>query len=463
VDDVRVAGRRRGDEAVDVSASPTVDAPTRLRLPPGPGWPTGLQTLALGFAEDRYIAHCRRRFGAVWTERLAGIGTIVAVTDRELGREVLAARGDVLQGGQGRSELEVALGPRSLILVDGQEHLDVRRALTPALHGAFLRAHEAALEEVILAAIDDWHPGPQARVLDVTKRIALDSVLRIVFGITDPGELREAGDRARRVLDLANSTRVTGAALWRRYGALRLVPDYGRAVRRLDRWVGAEIDGRAPGPRAPGTVLQMLRTPDDTGARRMSDAAIRDQVVTLLLAGYETTAATLAWSIDALVHAPEAMRRLEDEVLHSDSAQWTTAVLDETLRLRPPVRFVGRTVAKPFRLGSYDLEPGTRIVVIFGDLHRERGTWADADAFTPERFETAPPPGAYLPFGGGLRRCVGASFSMLEMRIALRELVRRYAFTATGPPSTVLRRGVFYLPRTGVVVGCHPRTGGARD
>jgi len=401
-----------------------------MTLPPGPREPAALQTVEWIARPTAFLRRCARR-GDPFTIRIAWADApMVLVSDPESIRRVFAAGPDALQGGASSTVLEPFAGPSSILLTDGPEHLRRRRELLPAFHGDALAGWRETIAGMAREEVASWRPGVPLRTLPRMQALTLDVILRVVFGGGDRSGLRAA---IRRALDMtASLPRLVAMSLHR--GAAWSA--FGQAVQAVDALLYAEIDH---GGHPPGSLLGVL---DGAGIAREE---LRDQVVTVLAAGHETTAGSLAWALERLARHPEAQERARrGDPAHLD------AVVKEVLRLRPVLSIAARRVAEPFEVGGHVLPPGVHVAPCIYLAHRRPEAWPAPAAFRPERFlGAAPEPGTYLPFGGGVRRCAGAAFATLELREVLRAVLDRFALAPPRGGSERMRRGSVTLQPSG--------------
>ena len=383
-----------------------------------------VQSLLAVFATERYTDWCRRRFGPVVTLEVAGLGPFVAVSDPALIREVFTGDRDVLLGGASNAAIGGSFARSSVVVADGERHLRLRRLLLPPFHGETIRRHEELIRSIAEAEVARWPRGTPVAALPRLQAITLEVILRAVVGVRDERRADELRAVLPGVLGVSlmllfaeHQHPALFARLGRRLGWLRARED---AERLLDE----EIAAHRADPEGGEDVLAMLLAARDEDGRPLDDVEVRDQLLTLLVAGHETTAAMLAWALERLARHPAALARLREEVRAGGGDAYLTAVLDETLRVRPVVDQVGRKLAEPIELGGHRLPAGTIIAPSILGVQRSPEHHPDPAAFRPERFLDAPaPPSTLIPFGGGPRRCIGASFAMLEMRTILRALL----------------------------------------
>jgi cytochrome P450 family 135 len=428
-------------------------------LPPGPRLPATLQTLGFMFAGRRYLDWARRRYGDVVTMSTRFDSRFVMVFDPELLKQVFRAPPDQLRAGEANALLGALLGERSVLLLDGREHLRQRKLMLPPFHGQRLKTYEQTMQDAADRAIERWPVGEEFQLLPSMQSITLDVIMHAVWGIDEGPRAEELKRRVREAIE----------PLSRRLGVLMLVLSGGRfgrsgAVRRfeerraaLDAMIFDEIAARraAPDLAEREDVFSMLLQARDEDGNPMTDQELRDELVTLLVAGHETTSTGLAWTFDLLLRNPLVLRRLRGTLEGGDET-YLDAVVKESLRIRPVIPGVGRMVrGEPFELGGYTVPVGVEINPSIGVIHRRGDSYPAPAEFRPERFLGENPPDTYtwVPFGGGTRRCLGASFALLEMKVVVRRVLERCDLAAIGDrPEKVSRRGITLVPSEGVRV-----------
>jgi cytochrome P450 len=414
-----------------------------------------LQTLGFAFGGVRYLEACRRRFGDTVFMRTLFDSGFVMIFDPALVKQVFQGPHEQLNAGEANSLLGPVLGERSVLLLDGAEHLRHRRLMLPQFHGQRMQDYTDAMREAADQEIDSWPVGEPFALHPRMQAITLRVIIRAVFGYEAGAAADELSRRLRAMIDpVARPRGLALLSLLERVGGRR------RAMARfevqraaVDELVYAEIERRrASADLAERTDVfsALLLAVDEDGAA-LSDREVRDELMTLLLAGHETTATGLAWALDLLLHAPGAYERAgagDDEYLD--------AVVKEALRIRPVIPAVGRVVrGAPFRLGPYEIPPGMEINPSIRAIHRRADLYPRPFEFRPERFlgPDAPDTYTWIPFGGGTRRCLGASFALLEMRIVLARVLERAALWAVDPElDQIAFRGITLAPRSGVRV-----------
>lgn len=414
----------------------------------------GLYAAAYGIGGQQLVGQLVRRIGPVVALPVLGYGPVVAVADPALARQVFTAKPDVLLGGEGVGPAAAIYGSNSMFVQEEPEHLRRRKLLIPPLHGAVLDGYVPIIEEATRAAMARWPVGRPLRMLEAARELTLEVIVRIMFGVRDPEEVKRLGVPFDDLLVLAISEETPVRYAARRLGALRLWGRLGGINRRVDEVLLPLISARRADPDQEAGILGMLvdaRTEDREG---LSDKEIRDDLVTLVLAGHETTATTLAWTVDLLLHHPEALARVRAEARDGGSA-YTEAVINETLRLWPSAPITGRMTAGRYQLGDYTLEPGTRIVLLLDAVNRDPDSYPDPDEFRPERFlGSRPQPYAWIPFGGGIKRCIGATFAMCELVTVLHTVLREGSLepVSSRPETPPWRAAPVLVPRNGTRV-----------
>jgi cytochrome P450 len=434
--------------------------------PPGLPAPRGFRSayaaayaLAYLVGGERRMMRLIRRYGPIMTMPILSLGDVAIVSDPVLAKEVFTAPTDVLLGGEGVGPAAAIYGSGSMFVQEEPEHLRRRRLLTPPLHGAALSTYVPVIEASTRAAMREWPVDRPFEMLQAARTLMLDVIVRVIFGVEDPAEVRRLGRPFEHLLNLGVSEQLTVRYALRGLGTLRVWPARARANREIDDVVLPLIAERRndPGLADRRDVLAVLMCARGEDGKALSEAEIRDDLITLMLAGHETTATTLAWVFDLLLHHPDALRRVRDEAI-SGGEEFTTAVIDETLRIRPPAPLTSRVAAQPFRLGGYLVAAGTRIVVHIIAINRSPDVYENPREFRPERFlGVRPQTYAWLPFGGGVKRCLGAAFSMRELITVLHVLLREGEFSAEDSrPERVVRRSIMLAPRRGTRVRFRP-------
>ncbi|HET9677967.1 MAG TPA: cytochrome P450 [Solirubrobacterales bacterium] len=434
-----------------VAASANGHGPVPIKgLPPGPRMPRALQTAIWSRKAQWFLEQSRARFGPMFTIRIAYEGDWVVVTDPELVKQVFTGDPRVFHAGEGNQILRPILGENSVLVLDEKKHIAQRKLLLPPFHGERMQAYGAKMAEIAAREIESWPAGTPYKLRPRMQAITLEIVIETVFGVHGGERMGQLRDALRDFLDLTSDPRALLPILMIGPDRISQVPAFRRRIARVDELLALEIAERrgAEDLAERDDVLSMLvqaRHDDDSP---MSDAEIRDELLTLLVAGHETTATALSWAMERLTRHPEKLERLRDEV-EAGEEDYLTATIQETLRLRPVIVIVIRKLTEPVELGGYELPAGARVVPSIHLIHRDPEIYPEPDRFLPERFLDNPP-GTYtwIPFGGGVRRCLGAAFAQFEMQVVLRELVRRWEIKpASAASERPFRRAITETPR----------------
>jgi cytochrome P450 len=424
-------------------------------LPPGPRLPRAIQTFGFIFGGVRFLEACRRRYGDVVTMGTLFDSKFVMVFDPAAVKEVFRGSSARLHAGEANALLGPILGERSVLLLDEGEHLRHRRLMLPPFHGQRMRVFADEMRDAADQEIDAWPVGESFQLLPSMQSLTLRVIMRAVFGFEQGPAENELRRRLREMIEPV--ARPRGLLLMTLLG--RLGSGRGEAARfeerrrAVDELLYEEIARRraAPDLAERTDVFSALLLAEDEEGERLSDREVRDELVTLLLAGHETTATGLAWTFDLLLHTPAVHERAAE-----GDDEYLDAVVKESLRLRPVIPGVGRVVrGQPFALNGYEIPVGVEINPSIRVIHRRADLYPEPAAFRPDRFVGPDAPDTYtwIPFGGGTRRCLGASFALVEMRVVLQRVLERCVLRAADPAvDEVSFRGITLAPKTGVRV-----------
>ena len=406
-------------------------------LPPGPPLPPSLQTALMLRYWPRFVSACRRRYGSVFTVRIASVGTIVYLDDPGVIKTVFAGDPSIYHAGEANSILAGVLGESSVLVIDDDLHRDRRRLMLAPFQRDAVARQAGVMAEIAADNIARWPVDTEFPVMPRMCEITLEVILRTVVGATDPARLAALREVLPRLLNLGPwaSLSIANPHLQRRR-PWRYVR---RRIEEADTLLYAEIADRRADPNlAERTdVLAMLVRASDDGSRTMTDSELRDQLMTLLAAGHDTTATALSWALERLVRHPDtldkAVRAAEASAAGDPAGDdYLDAIAKETLRIRPVIFDVGRVLTQPVELAGYQLPAGVMVAPGIGLVHSSAEQYLDPDRFDPDRMLGATPgPTTWLPFGGGNRRCLGATFAMAEIRVVLREVLRRVELKTT--------------------------------
>ncbi|MFB3819939.1 MAG: cytochrome P450 [Candidatus Methylomirabilales bacterium] len=434
-------------------------------FPPGPRLPAGVQTLLWVMCPTRLLEWCLRHYGDPFSLRLAHAQHLVVLADPAAIKAVFTGDPGLLLGGKGNAILEPVVGPHSVLLLDGPAHLRQRRLLLPPFHGEQLQRYGDRIAEIARRQLDSWPVGVPVALRPRLQAITLEVIIRLVFGIEEAARLERLRVLLQRVLDLAASRTMAFLLLWlprprvrRRWGPWAR---FQRAIDGVDAALFEELGRRRRAASASDrdSVLSLLLRARDEHGNPMTDAELRDELMTLLVAGHETTATALAWAFERLLRAPRSLARVQHELAEGGGA-YLDAVLKEVLRLRPIVPIVVRRLAAPMLVQGYVLPAGAHVAPCSYLVHRRPDVYPDPLAFRPERFLEAPPdPYAWIPFGGGSRRCLGGSFAMYEMKVVLSTVLGRAELRpAVQAAEPIRRRGLTFAPGREALVVVAERT-----
>jgi cytochrome P450 len=428
-------------------------------MPPGPRLPRFVQTLGFLWFSVPWVDGCRRRYGDLVTFGTLFDPKFVMVFDPGAVKQLFRGSPERLRAGEANAPLGPVLGERSVLLLDGAEHLRQRRLMLPPFHGERMRAYEQVMRDAADRAVDSWPVGEQFSLMRSMQSLTLDVIMQAVLGVEPGPRQEELKRRVRAMLDPVG-TRLGLLAMVFSGGRIGVGGAAGRFAQRrgaVDELIYAEIANRrgADDLEEREDVFSMLLLARDDAGNGLTDDELRDELVTLLVAGHETTATGLAWAFELLLRNRPVLERLRASLADGDG-EYLEAVVKETMRLRTVVPGVGRVVREePFAIGDYVIPPGIEINPSIVAIHRRADLYPDPAAFRPERFLGSDVPDTYtwIPFGGGTRRCLGASFASFEMEVVIRRVLERAELRAVGRrPERRVRKGVTITPRRGVRV-----------
>jgi cytochrome P450 family 135 len=412
-----------------------------------------VQTLGMLSRPHGFLGRCRRRYGDVFSLHVAPYGRMVFLADPELIRQVFTGDTRVFHVGGVRGRvLSPMLGEHSLLLLDEDEHLRERKLMLPAFHGEALRRYPALMREIAEEEVRTWPVGEPVALRPRMQKITLEVILRLVIGVRDPDALARLRTLLGQLVDQPTTLLFLATAVnrdiswfppWRRFVSIRAA---------ADELIYREITRRRADPDGDDILALLVQASGDS----LTDEELRDELMTLLIAGHETTATALAWAFERLTRHPAVLTRLRD----GDPA-YLDAVIKETLRVRPVVMEVGRDLTEDTRIGDWDLPAKTRVMSSIALVQKAEQHWPDPTAFRPERFlnSDGPSPYTWIPFGGGPRRCIGASFATTEMAAIIPVVLDHFDLTPDTPePERSQTRNVTQVPARGARVILKPRT-----
>lgn len=420
-------------------------------LPPGPRLPSVAQAVRYTFDQPGFFATARERYGDTWTLRLPGFSRVVITRDRDAVARLFTA--DPLSLGHGNEILRPLFGDRSLMLLAPEEHLARRRVELPSFHGEAVRGYTERIRELADAEVAGWRAGEVVASHPRAREFTLAVILELVLGVRDRALSRELAE----IFDafdtpLSNLGQFMPAAMVRRSRWNLPARPFHSRMDRLRSLLSGHIAAARSDPHAADrrdvlAVLVQARAEDGSG---MTDEDLRDDLITLVLAGHETTGTAIAWACDLLAHNPAAAGRLRETLAAGDRG-YLKATAKEVLRARTAVYVsAGRIVREPFPVGRWVLEPGMLVLVDAQGIHGDERVHPDPLAFRPERFlDGGAPQYGYVPFGGGAHRCLGSALATLELELFLEAVAHRGRLVPAGPPARPKRRGIALVPAGG--------------
>ena len=401
------------------------------RLPPGPSAPSPIN--AIRFARDpiAYIRSFYDRYGPIAKSRFPGLGLMIYVADPELVKQVFTGDPKTLHAGKANATvLEPAVGLSSLLTLDEDAHMRHRKLLLPPFHGDNIKRWEETIRDITEREMETWPVGTSFSLRDHTQRITLDVILRAVFGVRDDERFKRAQVLVDRFARRAHPI-VLYAFMRRNLGPWSPWARFKRARAALDEFLYEEIALRRQEADIAerDDVLSLLLSATDAEGRPLTDAELRDELVTVIGAGHETTATALAWAFERLLRNQSVLDRLQRSL--EDGDDYLDATIKEVLRIRPVITDAARLVRQEMEVGGYLIPKGSLLMPAIAALHFREDLYPDADELRPERFlEGAPESYSWIPFGGGVRRCIGASFAQFEMRVVMRAILERATLRA---------------------------------
>jgi cytochrome P450 len=430
-------------------------------VPPGPSMPMALQTMAMMTRQRPFLERARRRYGNMFSVNIYGLGKMVILADPALIKQTFTADAKTLHAGS-QSPLRKVLGNHSLLGIDEEYHLEQRRLLLPPFKGQRMKVYESMIEQIAIDEVERWPIGVEFETTGTFQRITLRAILQAVFGAS--------GRQLHALEELLPPWTDQGQGLSRfpqLHKDLGPLSPWGRFLRlraKVDKILDELIEdarGDANLTERTDVLALMVQARREDGSP-MTNAEIRDQLVTMLAAGHETTAHTLGWAVERLTRNPEQLGRLVDEVDAGGKA-YRDATIREVQRMRPVVSFAGRHTQKPFEIGGYRLPKGVLIGLSAGLTHYDPQLFAEPERFNPDRFyDKLPETYSWIPFGGGIRRCIGATFAHMELDVVLRVVLERVTLQPTAAPDEAWKfKGVAWSPGSGGRVTVHRRA--ARD
>jgi len=435
-------------------------------LPPGPTYPSLVTTWHWLQRPYEFLEECRSRYGDTFSLYFRGLPQLVMYSRPEDVKEIFADDGELLHAGEFNLSLRAFLGEHSVLMLDGAEHRRHRKLLLPPFHGERMQAYGQTMLDAADASIDRWPVLAPFALHARMQAITLQVILRTVFGVDGAARLERFDRVITELLDIAAWPPLLIPLMQRDLGRWSPWGRYVRKRRESDGMIYSEIrERRAGGSTRRTDVLSMLLDARDEHGQPMSDEELHDELVTLLVAGHETSATALAWTFRWLLEKPEIASRVRAELRAAEADGPLTAeriakldlldaVAREALRLQPVVPLVGRILKRPARVGGYDLPAGVGVVCSIYLAQRRAEAYPDPNEFDPDRFLGKKlSPNEFFPFGGGLRRCIGMSFALYEMKMVLARVLQRTDLAlAARRPVRVVRRSITMTPSEGLRV-----------
>jgi cytochrome P450 len=433
------------------AATPRTASPPRSRLP--------AIAQAVRYARDPlgFLTRFQRRYGDIFTVSFPYFGRIVYVANPELVKEVFTGSPAQFHAGEANATvLEPALGPNSVLTLDDEPHMRQRKLLLPPFHGERISRYGELMREITVREMESWPVGPSFALRPHTQRITLAVIMRAVFGVHDEQRLIRFERLIETFASRVNAI-IAFPILRRNLGPWSPWTRFTRAREALDEFIYEEIalrrDEVATDDEERDDVLSLLLAARHDDGSPMSDEELRDELVTVLGAGHETTATALAWAMERLLRTPRVLAKLRESIGAGED-EYLDATIKETLRARPVIVDVARKLTSPARIAGYELPAGTFVLPAIAAMHYREDLFPNPEEFRPERFlDGRPDTYVWIPFGGGVRRCIGAAFAEYEMRVVLRTILERADLSAPNrKPERVKVRNITLAPAKGTRV-----------
>jgi cytochrome P450 len=432
-----------------------------MALPPGPELPALVQTFYWIRRPVPFLHECARRYGDFFTVNLLQSEPVVACSNPETIKRLFTGSGDLFHAGEAAKILEPFVGKSSLLLLDGASHMRQRRLMLPAFHGERMKAYADTMRDITIDSLSSWPRDQPFALHPHTQHITLQVILRTVFGVEDAERMQVLAEALTTLMNQGQSPRMLWALIPLNIGPRR---QFARQLARVNDLIYDEIARRRDDPELENRtdVLSMMMSARDEDGNPMSDIELRDELMTLLAAGHETTATSLAWTFERVLSKRRVYDRLRDELdatiggapVTEDSVRelgYLDAVIKEVLRLRPIIPMVVRKIQVPMMVHGYELPAGTVVAPNIFLTQRRPDLFPDPDEFRPERFlGVKPDPYTWFPFGGGIRRCLGMAFALYEMKIVIASILSRLDLClAPGSTGRLARRSITFAPSDG--------------
>jgi cytochrome P450 family 135 len=422
-------------------------------LPPGPRSPGWMQTSQWMFRPIEFMDRCRQQYGEIFTIRLGPAKNVVMIGSPELAKQALSRDPDILRAGDTNGIFRPVVGSNSILLLDGDAHMHQRRILLRGLGASHAAQFVDQVREIAAKRIGGWEKGQRLKLHDEMEAISFASIMRVVFGEHSDEPHAELRELIPEMMDRCDSP-FTLMPWFRR--ELAGGSPYARLMRvldRIDEILFELISERRADPmtQVRDDIVSLLLKAEHEDGSALTDREVRDEILTMIMAGYETTTSGSAWALERLLRSPEQLDRLTAEIESGSDGAYMDAVVKETLRARPVVPVVARHVTETVGLGGYTIPAGSTLMVSIYLVHSDPESYPEPDEFRPERFLSGvPEEAAWIPFGGGVRRCLGARFAELEMKVILTQVLTTARLRATGKKDEDFKRKRFtFAPENG--------------
>jgi len=436
------------------------DEDTTGGLPPGPRTPGSVQTMQWMYRPISFLDRCRERYGPVFSIRLGAARNIAVIGDPEEGMNVLAGNPEIYDSGQANLLFRPVLGHYSLLVLDGAEHMEHRRIMLPSFGTGHVQTYAEAIERATRRRLSEWPTNEPFPLAPEMQAITYEAISRVVFGDRPDERGERLAELAGEMMDRAASPFTLLPPLRVELGGMSPYARLMKVMTEIDTLLYSMIDERRADPLSQlrDDVLSVLLRATREDGSPLGDREIRDEILTLIMAGFETTTAGLSWAFERILREPRVLNRLRKELDDGDEG-YLDCTVKEVLRARPAVPIVARKVREPVEVGGYTMPAGSVLMVAVYLIHQDPTAYPQPEEFRPERFEDGlPDPKAWVPFGGGVRRCLGASLAQLEMKIVLRTALQEFDLEAvTDEPEQQVRRRFTFAPKHDCLVRARPR------
>jgi cytochrome P450 len=423
-----------------------------MRLPPGPGGPGWVQTSHWMFRPIEFMERCRRKYGRVFTLRLGPQHNVTMVADPQLAKEVMAGDPAVYRAGDTNGLFRPVVGANSILLLDGDAHMRQRKILLRGFGASHGAQFVDQVREITQERLSGWKVGQRLRLQEEMEAISFASIMRVVFGDHSDDSHAELRRLIPDMMDRCDSPFTLMPWFRRELAGGSPYARLMKVIDEIDTILYETISERRADPMTQlrdDTLSLLLRAEHEDGSP-LDDQEVRDEVLTMVMAGYETTTSGCAWALERLLRSPDKLERLTAEVEAGEDDSYLDAVVKETLRARPVVPVVARHLAESVELDGYLIPAGSTVMVSIYLVHNDEETYPKPEEFKPERFLSGAPDGAaWIPFGGGVRRCIGARFAELEMKVVLTQVLATARLRALGRSGEGAKRKRFTLAPEG--------------